>query len=57
MVGGNLKKNPAWKKLNSNEIGIDNTMIPRSTRVVLNGLKQQGTLELVFKLVRNLTII
>jgi poly(A) polymerase len=42
VVGGDSKQKPAWKKLNSNDIGISNSMIPRSTRVVLDGLKQQG---------------
>ncbi|XP_022844977.1 uncharacterized protein LOC111368045 isoform X2 [Olea europaea var. sylvestris] len=31
-----------WKKVNSNDLGISNSKISRSTRVVLNGLKRKG---------------
>ena len=31
-----------WKKLNSKELGIKTTMISRTTRKVLNNLKQKG---------------
>lgn len=31
-----------WKKLNSKELGITNSMISRPTRKVLNNLKQKG---------------
>ncbi|XP_015581210.1 poly(A) polymerase I isoform X2 [Ricinus communis] len=33
---------PKWKKLNSKELGITNSMIASPTRKILNGLKQRG---------------
>ncbi|XP_048445684.1 poly(A) polymerase I isoform X3 [Pyrus x bretschneideri] len=35
-------KAPAWKKLNSTELGITTSMIDKPTRKVLNGLKRKG---------------
>ncbi|KAL1812630.1 hypothetical protein ACET3Z_022695 [Daucus carota] len=35
-------KAPVWKRFSSKELGISNSMIPRSTRVVLNGLNRKG---------------
>ncbi|RDY03610.1 pcnB, partial [Mucuna pruriens] len=35
-------KVPAWKKLNSKELGLRNSMIANPTRKVLNGLKKKG---------------
>ncbi|BFG32233.1 hypothetical protein CerSpe_185070 [Prunus speciosa] len=35
-------KAPAWKKLNSKELGITTSMIDKPTRKVLNGLKRKG---------------
>lgn len=32
-----------WKRLNSEELGIRTSMIPKSTRKVLNGLKRNGS--------------
>lgn len=36
------RKPPKWRKLNSKDLGLTNSKIPRSTRVVLNGLKRKG---------------
>ncbi|KAJ7945644.1 Poly A polymerase [Quillaja saponaria] len=36
------RKASEWKKLNSKELGISTSMIARSTRKVLNGLKRRG---------------
>ncbi|XP_061363116.1 uncharacterized protein LOC133306755 isoform X2 [Gastrolobium bilobum] len=36
------KKAPAWKRLNSKELGIHNSMIGSTTKKVLNGLKKRG---------------
>lgn len=38
--GGN--KAPVWKRFTSKELGISNKLIPRPTRVVLDGLKKKG---------------
>ncbi|ESQ45666.1 hypothetical protein EUTSA_v10010292mg [Eutrema salsugineum] len=35
-------KAPEWKKLNSKELGITNSMIPKPARQVLSGLKSKG---------------
>ncbi|GFZ08028.1 tRNA nucleotidyltransferase/polyA polymerase family protein [Actinidia rufa] len=35
-------KGPKWKKLSSKDLGINNSMIAKPTRVVLNGLKRKG---------------
>lgn len=35
---------PAWKRVDSKELGIHNSMIGISTRKVLNGLKKRGTI-------------
>lgn len=35
---------PQWKTLSSKDLGIDTSMISKPTRVVLNGLRKQGTL-------------
>ncbi|XP_034215672.1 CCA-adding enzyme-like isoform X2 [Prunus dulcis] len=40
--GRNDVKAPAWKKLNSKELGITTSMIDKPTRKVLNGLKRKG---------------
>ncbi|GAA0141001.1 mRNA polyadenylation factor [Lithospermum erythrorhizon] len=40
-VSGNTKA-PKWRKLNSKDLGLTNSKIPRPTRVVLNGLKRKG---------------
>lgn len=42
-VGVEDAKAPAWKKLNSTELGITTSMIDKPTRKVLNGLKRKGT--------------
>ncbi|GAB4833488.1 hypothetical protein Ancab_031732 [Ancistrocladus abbreviatus] len=36
------RKVPEWKKLSSKELGLRTSMIARSTRVVLNGLRKNG---------------
>ncbi|KAK7358695.1 hypothetical protein VNO77_00633 [Canavalia gladiata] len=36
------KKTPAWKKLNSKELGLRNSMIANPTKKVLNMLKKKG---------------
>lgn len=36
------KKAPAWKKLDSKELGLQNSMIARPTKKVLNVLKKKG---------------
>ncbi|KAL3512520.1 hypothetical protein ACH5RR_025237 [Cinchona calisaya] len=41
-IGGDSQKAPPWKKLNSVDFGIRTSMIPRTTRAVLNGLKRKG---------------
>ncbi|VFQ60897.1 unnamed protein product [Cuscuta campestris] len=40
--GGGYKNTSEWKKLSSKELGIQTSMISKSTRSVLNGLKQRG---------------
>ncbi|KAM7480199.1 hypothetical protein LguiA_028412 [Lonicera macranthoides] len=42
VVDGSPKKKPSWKRLSSKDIGITTSMIPRPTRIVLNGLKREG---------------
>lgn len=37
------KKGPKWKKLDSKELGIKNSMIANPTKKVLNRLKKKGT--------------
>ncbi|KAK6920456.1 tRNA nucleotidyltransferase/poly(A) polymerase, RNA and SrmB- binding domain [Dillenia turbinata] len=42
-IGGRSEtKMPKWKKLSSKDLGITTSMIPKPTRVVLNGLKRKG---------------
>ncbi|XP_027124606.1 uncharacterized protein [Coffea arabica] len=41
-IGGDGQKASQWKKLNSADLGIRSSMIPRPTRAVLNGLKRKG---------------
>jgi len=40
----NKDKSMPWKKLDANEFGIQRSMIPDSTRMVLNKLKKKGLL-------------
>jgi hypothetical protein len=40
--GSNKDKSMPWKKLDANEFGIQRSMIPDSTRMVLNKLKKKG---------------
>lgn len=42
-MGEGNQKGPAWKKLNSKELGIKNSMIANPTVKVLNRLKKKGT--------------
>jgi hypothetical protein len=42
--GSNKDKSMPWKKLDANEFGIQRSMIPDSTRMVLNKLKKKGLL-------------
>ncbi|CAH1423110.1 unnamed protein product [Lactuca virosa] len=37
-----IKMASEWKRLSSKELGISNSMISKSTRIVLNGLKRKG---------------
>lgn len=39
---GNIYKASEWKKLKSKELGLSNSRIPKSAKVVLNMLKRQG---------------
>ncbi|XP_022730312.1 uncharacterized protein LOC111285238 isoform X2 [Durio zibethinus] len=41
-VSGEDSKLPQWKKLNSQDLGINTSTISRPTRKVLNGLKRKG---------------
>jgi hypothetical protein len=41
-VVGRNSKGHEWKKLNSEELGIETWMISKPTRMVLNGLRKKG---------------